>query len=65
MSATSQQAYVVLVAGWGVFVDFYSKYKIYWGEFRAHGVPIHERIKKFKTIVYTIIAIFSPPIISD
>ena len=65
MSATSQQANVVLVAGWGVFVDFYSKYKIYWGEFRAHGVPIHERIKKFKTRIYIIIPIFPPPILSD
>jgi len=27
-------------------VDFDSKYKIFWGETRAHGVPIHEEKKK-------------------
>ena len=48
-----------------VSVDFDSKYKILWGETRAHGVPIHERIKKFKTRIYKIIPIFPPPKISD
>jgi hypothetical protein len=41
-----------------VSVDFDSKYKILWGETRAHRVPIHERIKKFKTRIYKIIPIF-------
>ena len=49
---------------WGS-VDFDAKFKILWGERRAPGVPIHERIKKFKTRIYIIIPIFSPPIISD
>ena len=31
-----------------VSVDFDSKYKILWGETRDHGVPIHERKKKFQ-----------------
>jgi hypothetical protein len=48
-----------------VFVDFDSKYKILWGETRAHGVPIHERIKRFKTRIYIIILIFPPLIISE
>ena len=33
-----------------VSVDFDSKYKILWGETRDHGVPIHERKKKFKKV---------------
>ena len=36
-----------------------------WGETRDHGVPIHERIQKFKTRIFIIISIFPPPIISD
>ena len=36
----------------GGSVDFDSKYKILWGETKAHGVPIHESIKKFKTRIY-------------
>jgi len=46
-------------------VGFDSKYKILWDENRTHGVPIHERIKMFKTRIYIIITIFPPPIISD
>jgi len=34
-----------MVAGWWVTVDFDSKYKIVWGETRAHGVLIHEEEK--------------------
>ena len=49
---------------WGS-VDFDSKYKILLGETRAHGEPIHEEEKKFKTRIYIIIPIFPPPIISD
>ena len=48
-----------------VSVDFDSKYNILWGETRAHGVHIHEEKKKFKTRIYIIVPIFSPPIISD
>ena len=44
-------------------LDFDSKYKIVWGETRAHRVPIHEEEKKFKTKIYIIIPIFPPPII--
>ena len=39
---------VFLVIGWWATVDFYSKYKILWGETRDHGVPIHERKKTSK-----------------
>jgi len=46
-----------------VSVDFDLKYKILWVETRAHGVLIHERKKKFKTRIYTIIPIFPPPMI--
>ena len=47
-SATSEQLiHVFLVAGCWVSVDFDSKYKILWGETRAHRVPIHEEEKKF------------------
>jgi len=46
-------------------VDFDSKYKILWGETRAHRVPIHEEENKFKTKIYIIIPIFPPPIIPD
>jgi hypothetical protein len=56
---------VFLVAGCWVTVDFDSKYKILWGEIRAHGVPLHEEEKKFKTRIYIIISIFTPPIVSD
>jgi len=51
---------------WGT-VDFYSKYKILWGETRAHGVPLHEERKKVqnKDLPYIIIPIFPPPIVSD
>jgi len=49
----------------GVSVDFYSKYKIILGETRAHGVPIHEEEKKFKTRIYIILPIFTPPAVSD
>jgi len=45
-----------------VSVDFDSKYKILWGETRAHGVPIHEEEKRFKTRIYIIIPIFTPPV---
>jgi len=48
-----------------VSVDFDSKYKILRGETRAHGVPIHEEEKKFKTRIYIIIPIFTPPTVSD
>ena len=48
-----------------VSVDFDSKYKILWGETRDHGVPIHERKKIFKKIIYIIIPKFPPPVISD
>ena len=47
------------------FCRFDSKYKILWGETRAHRVPIHEEEKLFKTSIYIIIPIFPPPIISD
>ena len=46
-------------------VDFDSKYKILMDETRAHGVPIHEDEKKFKTRIYTIILKLPPPKISD
>ena len=48
-SATNQLANVFLIAGcaW-VSEDFDSKYKILWGETRAHGVLIHERKKSSK-----------------
>ena len=39
-SATNQLANVFLIVGVWVSVDFDSKYKILWGETRAHGVPI-------------------------
>jgi hypothetical protein len=45
-------------------VDFDSKYKILWGETRAHGVPIHKEKNKFKTRIYIIIPIFQPPVVS-
>jgi len=45
----------------GGSVDFDSKYKILSGQTRALGVPIHKRIKKFKTRIYIIIPIFPPP----
>jgi len=37
--------HVFMVAGWWVTADFDSKYKILWGEARAHGIPIQERKK--------------------
>jgi len=49
---------------WGT-VEFYSKYKILKAETRAHGVPIHEEEKKFKTRIFKIILKIPPPIISD
>ena len=64
-SATSYLNHVFLVAWCWVSVDFDSKYKILWGETRAHGVPIHKEEKKFKTRIFIIIPIFPPPIISD
>jgi len=46
----------------GGFCRFFIKNtRFYGGETRAHGVPIHERIKKFKTRIYIIIPIFPPP----
>jgi len=48
-----------------VSVDFDSKCKILCGETRAHGVPIHEEEKKFKTRIYIIVQIFTPPTVSD
>jgi len=35
-----------------VSVDFDSKYKIFWGETRDHGVPIHERRKNCENRIY-------------
>ena len=32
-----------MVAGWWVTVDFDSKYRILWGETRAHEVLINEK----------------------
>jgi len=57
--------HVFLVVGCWVSVDFDSNYKIFWGETRAHRVPIHEEEKKFKTEIYIIIPIIPPPIIPD
>ena len=37
-----------LFGGCWVSVDFDTKYKILWGETRAHRLPIHEEEKKFK-----------------
>ena len=37
---------VFMIAGCGLHVDFDKKYKILWGETRAHGVPIYEEKKK-------------------
>ena len=64
-SATIQLAYVFLIAGCWVSVDFDSKYKILWGKPWAYGVLIYERKKMFETRIYIIIPIFPPPIISD
>jgi len=43
-----------MFTGCGVWgnVDFDSKYKILWGETRAHDVLIHEERIKFKTRIY-------------
>ena len=46
--ATNQLANVFLIVGVWVLVDFDLKYKILWGETRAHGVLIHERKKSSK-----------------
>jgi hypothetical protein len=48
-----------------VSVDFDSKYKIFWGETRDHGVPIHERRKNCENRIYIIIPKYPPPVISD
>ena len=47
----------------GVWVteDFDSKYKILWGETRAHVEPIHEEEQKFKSRIYIILSIFPLP----
>ena len=47
-----------------VSVDFDSKYKILWGETRAHGVPMHEEENKFKARIYIIVPIFTPPTVA-
>ena len=43
--------------GYGVWVtvDFDSKYKILWGETRAHGVPFHEKKTSSNTRICIII----------
>jgi len=46
MLPTNQLANVFLIVRCGFFVDFESKYKIIWGETRAHGVPIREKNKR-------------------
>jgi len=48
-----------------VSVDFISKYKILWGETRAHRVPFNEEETKFKPRIYIIVPIFTPPTVSD
>ena len=48
-----------------VSVDFDSKYKIVWGETIHHRIPILEEIKKLEKIIYIIIPIFPPPILSE
>ena len=58
------QLYLQCFPDYGVWVsvDFDSKYKILWGETRAHDVvPICEEEEKFKTRIYIIIPIFTPP----
>jgi len=63
-SATNQLDNFFPDCGVWVSVDFDSKNKILWGETRAHGVPIHEEEKKFKTRIYIIIPIFTPLTVS-
>jgi len=59
-SVTIKLAHVFMVAGWWVTVDFDSKYKILWGETRAHGVLVPYRFLLMKKQIKTRICLIIP-----